>query len=101
MKHIIVHSEAELELWQAVEYYEAKCVGLGLNLEQEVSHALADIQEAPDRWPKRSYGTICRLLRRFPYAIYYLEVQDVTWVVAVAHTSRRPYYWRNRMKSNI
>ena len=59
MKHIIVHSEAELELWQAVEYYEAKRVGLGLNLEQEVSHALADIQEAPDRWPKRSYGTRC------------------------------------------
>src|SRR3989338_8819225 len=101
MKRIIVHSEAELELWQAVEYYETKNVGLGLDFEQEVSHALVDIQEAPNRWPTRKYGTRCRLLRRFPYAIYYLELQDIIWVVAVAHTSRKPYYWRNRVKSNI
>ena len=100
MKSVIVHSEAEWELWQAVEYYEAKRVGLGLDLEREVGHALADIQEAPHRWPKRKHGTRCRLLHRFTYAIYYLEVQKVVWVVAVAHTSRRPYYWRDRVKGN-
>lgn len=47
MKRIIVHSEAELELWRAVEYYETKSVGLGLDFEQEVSRAFGDIQEAP------------------------------------------------------
>jgi hypothetical protein len=30
MKRIIVRSEAELELWQAVEYYEIRSAGLGL-----------------------------------------------------------------------
>ncbi len=98
MKRIIVHSEAELELWQAVDYYETKYVGLGLDLEQEVSRSLVDIQEAPDRWPAKIHGARCRLLHRFPYAIYYLELQDVIWVVAVAHTRRKPYYWRNRIK---
>lgn len=101
MKRIIVHSEAELELWQAVEYYEIRSVGLGLDFEQEVSRALLDIQEAPTRWPTRKYGTRCRLLHRFPYAIYYSELQDIIWLVAVTHTSRRPYYWRNRLKNNI
>jgi len=101
MKRIIVHREAELELWQAVEYYEIRRVGLGLDLEQEVSRTLVDIQEAPKRWPTRRYGTRCHLLHRFPYAIYYLELQDIIWVVAVAHTSRRPYYWRKRLKSSI
>lgn len=98
MKRVIVHSEAELELWQAVEYYETKRVGLGLNLEQEVNRVLVDIQKAPNRWPARKYGTRCRLLHQFPYAIYYLELQDLIWVVAVAHTSRGPYYWRKRLK---
>ena len=98
MKSIIIHTEAELELWQAVDYYETKCVGLGLDLEQEVSLALGDIQGAPDRWPIKGYGTRWRLLKRFPYAVYYLELQDVIWVVALAHTSRKPYYWRSRMK---
>jgi len=97
MKRIIVHCEAELELWQAVDYYETKCVGLGLDLEREVSRILVDIKEAPDRWPIKQYGARCHLLNRFPYAIYYLELQDVIWIVAVAHTSRKPYYWRNRM----
>jgi toxin ParE1/3/4 len=101
MKRIIVHSEAELELWQAVEYYEIRSVGLGLDFEQEIRRALLDIQEAPDRWPTRKYRTRCRLLHRFPYAIYYLELQDIIWVVAVTHTRRRPYYWRKRLKNNI
>jgi toxin ParE1/3/4 len=101
MKRIIVHSEAELELWQAVEYYEIRSVGLGLDFEQEIRRALLDIQETPNRWSTRKYGTRCRLLHRFPYAIYYLELQDIIWVVAVTHTSRRPYYWRKRLKNNI
>lgn len=36
MKQIVVHSEAELELWQAVDFYEARCAGLGLDFEHEV-----------------------------------------------------------------
>ena len=62
MKRIIVHSEAELELCEAVEYYETKYVGLGLDLEQEVSRALVNIQEAPKKWAVKRYGTRCRLL---------------------------------------
>ena len=47
MKRIIVHSEAELELWQAVEYYETKSVGLGLDFEQEVSRASSIFRKHP------------------------------------------------------
>lgn len=97
MKRLIVHSEAELELWQAVDYYETKSSGLGLDLEHEVSRAFIDIQEAPERWPIRRNGTRCRLLHRFPYAVYYMELQEVIWIVAVAHMNRKPYYWRNRL----
>lgn len=99
MKKLIIHSEAELELRQAVAYYENKCTGLGLDLEREVSQALDDIQESPERWPIKRHGTRWRLLHRFPYAIYYLELLDAIWVVALAHTHQKPYYWLNRMKS--
>ena len=98
MKRIIVHSEAELELWQAVDYYEAKCAGLGLDFEHEVSRAFVDIQDAPERWPVRKNGTRCRMLHRFPYTVYYVDLQDVIWIVAIAHMSRKPHYWRNRLK---
>ncbi|MBI5192517.1 MAG: type II toxin-antitoxin system RelE/ParE family toxin [Nitrospirae bacterium] len=98
MKNIIIHHEAELELWQAIDYYESRCTGLGLDLEREISRIFVNIQEAPNRWPIKQHDTRYRLLNRFPYAVYYLELQDVIWIVAVAHTSRRPYYWRNRIK---
>ena len=98
MKQIIVLSEAELELWQAVDYYESRCVGLGLDFEHEVGRAFIDIQDAPERWPVRKNGTRCCLLNRFPYTVYYMELQDVIWVVAIAHMSRKPYYWRDRLK---
>ncbi|MBI3399604.1 MAG: type II toxin-antitoxin system RelE/ParE family toxin [Deltaproteobacteria bacterium] len=97
MKRVIIHHDAELELWQAVEYYETKCAGLGLDLEQEMSRILADIREAPERWPVKRNGARCCLLHRFPYAVHYVELEDTLWVVAVAHTSRKPYYWRNRL----
>lgn len=53
MKCLIVHHEAEMELWQAVDYYEIKSSGLGLDLEYEIRRAFIDIQEAPKRWSIR------------------------------------------------
>ena len=96
MKPSIIYDEAEVELWEAVGYYEEKAPGLGLDLEAETRDALAEIQEAPRRWPRRRHGTRRRLVQPFPYAIYYIELPDALWVVAFAHTHRKPYYWRGR-----
>jgi len=35
-------------------------------------------------------------LRRFPYFIVYRELQEYLEVVAFAHQSRRPGYWKTR-----
>jgi hypothetical protein len=62
MKHLIVHDEAEFELWQAADYYESKCVGLGLDFVNEVSRAFANIQKTPNQCPIGGNGTRYRLL---------------------------------------
>ncbi|MFH1288916.1 MAG: type II toxin-antitoxin system RelE/ParE family toxin [bacterium] len=98
MKNVVIHSEAELELWQAVDFYETRYTGLGLDFEKEVSRALSKIQENPERWSTKKHGARCCLLYRFPYIIYYIELQDVIWIVSIAHTRRKPYYWRSRIK---
>jgi hypothetical protein len=33
------------------------------------------------------------LLKRFPYTVYYLELDHSIWIAAVAHQQRRPGYW--------
>ena len=36
------------------------------------------------------------LVDRFPYKVVYRERVDDVYIVAIAHSSRRPGYWRNR-----
>ena len=49
----ILH-EAELELWEAVAYYESRAPGLGLDFQAEIEASLQAIAEAPDRWSLRA-----------------------------------------------
>ncbi len=97
MKQIIIHEMAEKELWNSVEYYEDKVAGLGLDFENEIQKALLSIQRYPSKNTESKYGARRYLLRRFPYFIYYDEYEDYIWIIAFAHTSRKPYYWKNRI----
>jgi hypothetical protein len=38
------------------------------------------------------------VLKRFPYDIVVRELSEEILVVAVAHHSRRPGYWRDRLR---
>jgi hypothetical protein len=37
------------------------------------------------------------LLQRFPYSIVFIELEDELRVLAIAHGSRQPGYWRARL----
>lgn len=41
------------------------------------------------------------LARTFPYAIVYVDLPDVIWIVAVMHGKRQPEYWRKRLKKGF
>jgi len=97
VKKIIIHEKAEKELWHEVEYYEEKVSGLGLDFENEIEYGLVSIQENPAKFTETQYGVRRYLLQRFPYFIYFIECEDYIWVVAFAHTSRKPFYWEKRI----
>lgn len=93
--------EAEVELWEAVAYYEARSPGLGLDFEAEVEASIETVREFPGRWPVRPDGTRRYLTRRFPYILVYLHHQDHIWIIAISHCKRRPGYWANRIETAI
>ncbi|HBA26096.1 MAG TPA: type II toxin-antitoxin system RelE/ParE family toxin [Nitrospinae bacterium] len=97
MKKIIIHEDAEKELWHATDYYEDKVVGLGLDFENEIQKALISIQENPKRYIETEYRVRKYLLQKFPYFVYYIEFEEYIWIVAFAHTSRKPFYWEKRI----
>jgi len=93
-----LHAGARAELEDAALWYEQEQEGLGAAFLAEVARAAATIEEAPATWPlfRKSTG-IRRFLRaRFPYALLYRSDSDAVVVLAVAHTKRRPGYWRAR-----
>jgi hypothetical protein len=89
--------DAEAEFWEAVEYYESHCRGLGLDFAAEIDVGVKTISASPERWPLRDDGTRRYLTHRFPYLIVYVYSNRSLWIVAFAHTKRTPGYWANRL----
>ena len=97
MIEVTILHEAEVELWEAVAYYEDKAAGLGLDFETEVERSVQAIAESPKRWPFRDDGTRRYLTHRFPFLVVYTHRNDHIWIIAFAHCKRRPGYWANRV----
>lgn len=100
-RRLRVDAAAGDELEAAAAWYEVRRVGLGRDLLASVDATLTQIVESPaagSRVPgvAKSLGVRRRLVPRFPYAIVYLELAEEVRIVAFAHGSRRPGYWKAR-----
>ena len=91
-----VEPEAETELREAVDWYEARSQGLGSEFLRSVRAAFALIERNPEQF-SRARDEIRRILvRRFPYAVYYVVDPDQISVIACVHTRRHPRRWQSR-----
>lgn len=52
--------------------------------------------EHPQQYPVVLKGVRRAVLRRFPYAIYFRERDDLLVVLAVFHGRRNPLVWQRR-----
>lgn len=91
------HPEAEAEFVRAVEYYEEREEGLGLDFAVEIYSAIERIFAHPKAWPILEDDIRRSLVRRFPYGLLYAEEGDKIFITAVMHLHREPDYWKHRM----
>lgn len=97
MKPLVLHSDAIAELDGAVGYYQDQRPGLGLDFLSTVERALSKIQQHPEfGTPYKIRGLRRYVLQRFPFLIFYAELEDCIWIMAIAHSKRKPDYWRKR-----
>lgn len=80
----------------ARDYYLSKSERIEEESRRELEHAIELIAERPDTWPRYLHGTRRFIMRRFPYAVVYRREPAAVLVVAIAHGSRKPGYWRHR-----
>lgn len=97
MKLSIFHDEAQAEFDAAIAYYDAQETGLGLRFHRDVERAVEVIERHPQIGSRYKSTRFRRyVLVDFPHIIFYLELEDVVWVAAIAHSKRRPDYWKRR-----
>ncbi|MBI3725590.1 type II toxin-antitoxin system RelE/ParE family toxin [bacterium] len=100
MKHQTWHAEAREEFADAALWYDERASN-GQQFMDEVGRAVERLRSAPEA---------CALVREvdddrvrrarvqgFPYHVVFVDHPRSVFVVAVAHTSRRPGYWKDRL----
>jgi plasmid stabilization system protein ParE len=87
---LVVQREAEADLAEAFHWYEARSTGLGHEFLDEVSHAFTRISDRPLRYALVHRDARRVLLRRFPYAVFYVARVDRVFGLGVLHQRRNP-----------
>lgn len=95
---ITFHDEAAAEYDAAFDWYLARSPDAARRFDTEIHHALKQILQSPKRWAVAPSGTRHYLLRKFPFILVYRDLsEENVQIVAVAHTSRKPGFWKHRI----
>ena len=95
--------EAKEELRESAHWYEQKRDGLGDDFVSSVERALEIIETRPRQFTQMNVGSKGRevrrcVLKRFPYLIIFEILSEEILVVAIAHSKRKPRYWKTRLQ---
>lgn len=92
------HPAARREYAAAIRHANTELPGRGQRLQAEVERTADRIAHVPEQGSSYLYGTPRFILHRFPYSTVYVRLEK-GYIVAVAHHSRKPGYWRKRLRS--
>ena len=91
------HPGAVEDYDEAGHYYARQQPGLDLRFVICIEEAIELILEDPYRWRPVDEDVRRCLTRVFPFGILYTIESDFDLIVAVAHCSREPGYWKHRI----
>ncbi|MFZ5553752.1 MAG: type II toxin-antitoxin system RelE/ParE family toxin [Bacteroidota bacterium] len=92
----VLSPRAISDLRIARDWYNQKKAGLGMEFLHEIKLYNAFIKKKPFAFQTRNNPPVrCAPLRRFPFMIHYLPVEELQQIVilAVLHTSENPDNW--------
>jgi toxin ParE1/3/4 len=97
MKPAVYHPDAQREAENSALYYEVHQPGLGHRFLEAVEVCQRFVQQHPSVGAPFESGTRRFRVKGFPFCLIYLEQAQRLFIVAVAHFSREPGYWRERL----
>jgi plasmid stabilization system protein ParE len=93
---VIITPAAELDIADAIEWYEAISPDLPPAFRLALDTALSLIADYPDSHASVARGMRRALLHRFSHAVFYRQEASVIHVLGVLHTTRDPRAWQAR-----
>ncbi len=90
-------AQAQQEIDEAFDWYFKRSPDAADAFLTEIGVALKQIAAQPQLYPAYTTNTRRRLLETYPYSVVFQAKEDMTLIVAVAHSKRRPGYWRKRV----
>jgi len=90
------HPKAEQEAEGAVQWYRERSTMAAAGFVAELSHAVQQVAETPERWPRYIANTRRYIFPVYPFSLIYRLLQHEVTIVAVAHAKRKPGYWISR-----
>lgn len=97
MKPVRYHPDARSEMIGSALFYDERSRGLGERFLQAVEATETIVLKHPLSGQPYESGTRKHRVRKFPFALIFKEFSDFIMVFAVAHFSRKPGYWIERM----
>jgi toxin ParE1/3/4 len=94
--NVIVRPEAAREIQEAFDWYEGRSKGLGFDFLRVADACLSSVQRSPTAYQVVHERVRRALLRKFPYALFYLVTNDLIVVLACFHIKRSPADWQRR-----
>ena len=89
--------DAILDIEQAVLWYQNIRKELSTELEHNLDNGIESICRNPDSFQKKYKNIRIYFIRKFPYGIHYLVIDEEILVLGVFHTSRNPTSWFPRI----
>lgn len=90
MYHIAFKPEVYGDIETAYDWYESQRIGLGEGFLLTLEESYAKITRTPKLYQDVYKSVRRKLVRRFPYGVFFVLREDIIIVLAVLHTKREP-----------
>jgi plasmid stabilization system protein ParE len=100
-REVIIRPEAETEITEAFDWYEAQVPGLGSEFVLVLDATFSSMVRNPDSYPQVYKGAHRALMRRFPYSIFFVIEKTRIVVLSVFHVKRNPTVWKKRTSNKL
>jgi hypothetical protein len=95
--NVIVLPPADIELDEAIKFYNTQLPGLGDQFYHEFIVTIDLLKRTPFGWKKMGKNTRKINIKRFPYLILYIIDNNDIFITCIAHQHRNPRYYMQRL----